>query len=78
MTTDYNRKIKKAIAEKTGHEPGEISENLYFEDDLNIGEMELMEILAELEDEFQIELLQEKDNIETVQDLVDLVAEQLD
>jgi acyl carrier protein len=78
MNDDYIKKIKKVIAEKSGQDISEIHEGSFFEDDLNIGEMELMEILTELEDQLHIELLDEKDNIETVQDLIDLVTEQVD
>ena len=72
------KKIIKIIIEKTGHEHDEIDESSYFEDDLNIGEMELMEILTEIEEKFQVEVVQEKDSIETIGDLIDLVLEQLE
>ena len=75
---EYVKKIKKLIAEKSGHEPQEITEASFFEDDLNVGEMELIDILTELEDELHVELMDQKEDIETVQDLIDLVAEQLE
>jgi acyl carrier protein len=78
MNNDTIKKVKKIIADRSGHEPHEILEASYFEDDLNIGEMDLMDILVELEDAFQIELLAEKDNLETVQDLLDVMSEQLE
>lgn len=78
MTNEYLKKIKKIIAEKGGVEPDEIHESSYFEDDLNIGEIELVEILTELEDEFNVELIAEKGKLETVQDLIDLLMEHLE
>lgn len=78
MVTDYVKKIKRIIAEKTGHEIDEIDEGMYFEDDLNLGEMELVDILSEIEDIFHVELLDRKDEIETVGDLIDMVYEQVE
>ncbi|OGC68706.1 hypothetical protein A2415_02010 [candidate division WWE3 bacterium RIFOXYC1_FULL_39_7] len=76
--SESSRKIFKIIAERTGHEHEELNESSYFEDDLNIGEMELMEILTEIEEKLQVDVISEKDNIETVGDLIDLVDEQLE
>ena len=45
---------------------------------LNIGETELSEILAELEEIYQVDLVEEQGNIETVQDLVELISEQIE
>lgn len=78
MTMDYHKKVNEVIAAKTGVDVHEIEPEAFFEDDLNLSSMELVEILAELEEVFQIELVEEKDNIETVQDLLDLVAEQVE
>lgn len=78
MSAEYFREIKKIIEEKTGLEPSEITAESYFEDDLNVGEMELIEILNELEEKYHTELVDEKDNIQTVQDLVDLLSEKIE
>lgn len=78
MNSEYFVKIKKVIEQKTGLSSSEIHETSYFEDDLNIGEMELLEILSELEEIYQTELVSEQENIETVQDLVDLISEKID
>lgn len=75
---DYTKKIKKLIADKAGVETSEINPSDYFEDDLNIGEMELMEILEDLEEAFHIELLDLRDEIETVQELIEAVSEQVE
>lgn len=78
MASEYFKEIKKIIVEKTGLEPSEIVGESYFEDDLNIGEMELAEILNELEEKYHAELVDEKDKIETVEDLVDLLSEKIE
>jgi acyl carrier protein len=75
---EYLKKIKKVIVEKSGADADEITETSYFQDDLNISEMELVEILSELEEEYHVNLIDEKDSIETVQDLIDLLVEQLE
>ncbi len=76
--SNYLTKVKKLIEDKFGVDPSEINEESYFEDDLNIGAMELMEFLSELEEELKIDLVEDKDEIESVGDLVDLISEKLD
>ncbi len=76
--SDYLKKIKTVIEEKTGLDAGEVQENSFFEDDLNIGQMELLEILSELEEIYKVELVDEQENIESVQDLVELLSEKID
>jgi acyl carrier protein len=78
MSADYFKEIRKIIEEKTGLEPDEITLESFFEDDLNLGEMELIEILNELEEKYHTDILEEKDNIETVQDLVDILSEKIE
>ena len=75
---DYVKKIRKLVAEKAGVEVAELNFEDYIEDDLNIGEMELIELLEEIEEAFHVELLENKGEIETVQDLVDFVSEQVE
>ncbi|HLB51955.1 hypothetical protein A3F07_03230 [candidate division WWE3 bacterium RIFCSPHIGHO2_12_FULL_38_15] len=76
--TNFLNKVKKIIEEKTGIDPSEITLESYFEDDLNISEMELMEILEELDELFNLDLTSEKENLETVGDLIELLEEHLD
>ena len=76
---EYLKKIKQLVSEKTGMELDEITEDSYFEDDLNMGQMDLVDLLTDLEEFYQVEgLLSEKDELETVQDLVDLLIEKVD
>lgn len=70
--------IKQIVTEKTGVEPEEIEEGSYFEGDLNIGEFEMVEILSELEELFNVELIAIKDEVDTVQSLIDLINEQIE
>ncbi len=78
MTNEYFGKIKKIIEEYTGLSPSDIHENSFFEEDLNIGEMDLLEILSELEEMYQVDLVSEQENITTVQDVVDILSEKID
>lgn len=75
---EYLNIVKKVISEKVGVEFDEINDNSYFEEDLNTGAMELLEILEDLEEKFQIDLVEGKDKIETVSDLADAISEKLD
>ncbi|MBU1970576.1 hypothetical protein KJ605_02260 [Patescibacteria group bacterium] len=71
-------KVKQLIARKAGLEEQEILNELFFAEDLNLGDLELTEILEELEEEFKIDLLNEQENIESVKDLLDLLEERLE
>ena len=75
---DYIKKVKQIISVKAGVDINEISKEDFFEEDLNIGELELIEILSEIEDALQVNLMDKKNNIECVQDLVDILTEKLD
>lgn len=76
---DYLYKIIEIIVEKTGVDPEDVTKESYLEDDLNIGEMELLEIIALLEEEYAIEFEEEeKENISSVMDLVEIVVEKVE
>ena len=75
---DYVKKVKQIISVKAGVDVSEISKDDFFEEDLNIGELELIEILSEIEDALQVNLMDKKNDIECVQDLVDILAEKLE
>ncbi len=74
----YLTKLKKIISEKTGLELADITEDSYFEDDLNISEMELMEILDEVEESLHVDISDERDSLESVGELLELLSEKLD
>lgn len=71
-------KVKQLIAQKAGVEPEEVQDDMFFEDDLNLGDMELTEILEELEDDLKLDLLDEQEGLASVKDLLDLLEERLD
>jgi len=75
---DYLKKVKQIISAKAGVDVNEISKEDYFEEDLNIGELELIEILSEIEDALKVSIMNKKNDIECVQDLVDILAEKLE
>jgi len=75
----YLKKIIAIIITKTGMDPEEISEDSYFEDDLNVGEFDLIEIIGALEEEYKIEFEdEEKENLKSVMDLVEVVVEKVE
>lgn len=75
---DFEKKAKKLISEKTGVEVEEISDESFFEDDLNVGELELIELLEELEEYFEVDLVDKKEAIDTFGDLTELLADRLE
>lgn len=76
---EYLGKLKKIIAEKSAVEATDIKTTDYFEDDLNMGEMELMDLFDEVEEKFAIEITEdERDSISTVEELADLLVEKLE
>ena len=75
---DFEKKAKRLISEKTGVDVEEITDDSFFEDDLNVGELELIEILEELEELFDIELTDKKNDIETFGDLTELIADRIE
>jgi acyl carrier protein len=78
MTLDYLKDLKKVIEEKTGLDPSEITVDSFFEDDLNVGEMELLDIISEVEEKYHVEIMRFRDDITTVQDLLDLLTEEIE
>lgn len=69
------KKIKDIISKHTGIDKAEISTSSYFEDDLNIGEMELIEIISELEEIYQVDLSEASKGFESIQDIIDALEE---
>jgi len=75
--SEYLSRIKKLIADKTGLETSEINGDCFFEEDLNLGEMEVIEILSELEEIYHVNLVDDIGNFATVQDVVDALEEHI-
>lgn len=75
---NYTEQLKEIISNRTGIEKTEIHKDSFFEDDLNIGELELIEILEEIEETFEIDLVEEKDDIHTFTDLTHAVSDKIE
>lgn len=64
------------IAEQLNVEPEDLKPEMDFVDDLNQDSIELVELIMSLEDEFDIEVDEEKlEQVRTVGDVLDLVEE---
>lgn len=69
-------KIKQVISEKLNVSEDEITEDTVFTDDLGADSIDIMEMIMDMESEYDIELPTEKlENISTVRDLIDLLKE---
>lgn len=69
-------KVLDIIAEQLNIEPEDLKPEMDFVDDLNQDSIELVELIMSLEDEFGIEVDEEKlEQIRTVGDVLDLVEE---
>lgn len=76
---EYFNKIAEMIADKTGVDLQDVTEEAYFEDDLNIGEIELLDIISALEEEYAVEFEEEeKERIKSVMDMVEIIVEKVD
>lgn len=76
---EYLNKVIELITESTGLEKEEVSHDSFFEADLNMGQMELVDLLTDLEEIYQIDdLVTEQQEIEKVQDIVDLLVEKVE
>lgn len=69
-------KVLNIIAEQLNVEPEDLKPEMDFVDDLNQDSIELVELIMSLEDEFDIEVDEEKlEQVHTVGDVLDLVEE---
>ncbi|CAC9930564.1 acyl carrier protein [Aedoeadaptatus coxii] len=69
-------KVLQIIAEQLNMEPEDLEPEMDFVDDLNQDSIELVELIMSLEDEFGIEVDEEKlEQVRTVGDVLDLVEE---
>ena len=76
---EYIQRIIAIIIEKTGIDPEDITESSYFEEDLNVDELELMDIIAVIEEEYDVAFEpEEKEGITSVMDIVEFVVEKIE
>ncbi len=79
MENNYLKQIKQLLADNFGIEPHEVTEDAFFEDDLNLGEYELLELMSELEEMYQVEFEKaDKDELDTVGSLISLLRDKID
>ncbi len=75
---NVSKKILHIIANNCAVEETEITPESFLEEDLNIGEMELLELWPDIGEAFGIEIEEEvKEGVESVQDIIDIVEEEL-
>lgn len=76
---EYIKRIIAIIIDKTGIDPEDITEDSYFEEDLNVDELELMEIVVLVEEEYDISFEPEEvEKITSIMDLVEFVFEKIE
>ena len=69
-------KIKKAIAEQTGIDENSITLEATFREDLNIDSIDLVELIMQLEEEYDIEFDDDQaESLKTVGDVVNYLNE---
>jgi acyl carrier protein len=76
--SNYLAKVKSIIEHKFGVDAQDITPEAFFEEDLNISEMELIDLLGDLEEEFDVDLIENRSEIESVGDLLEILSERLD
>ena len=70
-------KIREVVAEKLDVDKGEVTETAHFVDDLGADSLDVVELIMGLEDEFNLEISDEKaEELETVGDAVTYIASQ--
>lgn len=70
-------KIREVVAEKLDVDKEEVTESAHFVDDLGADSLDVVELIMGLEDEFDLEISDEKaEELETVGDAVTYIASQ--
>ena len=76
MNSDIFEKVRKIIADKLDIEPDKISPDASFLDDLGADSLDIVELIMELEEEFNLEIPDEDaEKIRTVADAVTYIEE---
>lgn len=70
-------RILELIAEQFNMDVEDLNDDMSFEDDLNADSIELVELVMSIEDEFDLELDDEKlESLKTIGDVIDYIEEQ--
>lgn len=75
--TDVAETIKKIIAERLDRKPEEITETAKFVDDLGADSLDQTELLMALEEEFNVEIDDDANSIETVGDAIEYIKSKM-
>jgi len=76
VNSDIFEKVRKIIADKLDIEPDKISPDASFLDDLGADSLDIVELIMELEEEFNLEIPDEDaEKIRTVADAVTYIEE---
>ena len=75
MTANIEQKVKAIIAENLGVNADEIKITSSFIDDLGADSLDIVELVMQMEEEFEVEIPDEEaENIKTVQDAVNFIT----
>lgn len=74
---DVAETIKKIIAERLDRKPEEITETAKFVDDLGADSLDQTELLMALEEEFNVEIDDDANSIETVGDAIEYIKSKM-
>ncbi len=75
MSANIEQKVKAIIAENLGVNADEIKSTSSFIDDLGADSLDIVELVMQMEEEFEVEIPDEEaENIKTVQDAVNFIT----
>jgi acyl carrier protein len=75
MSASIEQKVKSIIAENLGVAEDEIKATSSFIDDLGADSLDIVELVMQMEEEFEVEIPDEEaENIKTVQNAVDYIT----
>ena len=79
MGTDANvaEKIKEIVADRLDRKPEELVDSAGFVDDLGADSLDITELLMALEEEFDVEIDDDANQIETVGDAINYISSKL-
>ncbi len=77
-TEEITQKVKKIIAEQLDKSEDDINEEASFLNDLGADSLDVVEMIMLLEEEFDTDISDEEaENIKTVQEVIDYIADKL-